>query len=108
MKHAYLRHNVARTINNLAFCPFEDVLGAGHDNGFSSLLVPGLIYFKIIILFTVYFNKILLIFLGCGEPNFDALERNPYQTKKQRKEAEVKMLLEKVCHLECVQGIAIF
>lgn len=68
-----MRHKTNWNISDLQFCPYEDALGLGNAKGFSSVLIP-----------------------GSAEANFDALEINPYQNKKQRREAEVKALLDKI------------
>jgi len=37
----YMEHELTGNANSLQFCPYEDVLGIGHDYGFSSIVVPG-------------------------------------------------------------------
>lgn len=73
-KTPYMRHLVpGESIHQVSFAPFEDILGIGHTGGISSIIVP-----------------------GAGEANYDALEANPFATKKQRQETQVKQLLDKL------------
>ncbi|GBF94400.1 hypothetical protein Rsub_07214 [Raphidocelis subcapitata] len=70
----YLTHALPTGgVASLRFCPFEDVLGAGAAGGFSSVLVP-----------------------GAGEPNVDSFLANPYASRKERQEAEVTALMDKL------------
>jgi U3 small nucleolar RNA-associated protein 7 len=74
VKSPYLNWgNDGQRVERVRFCPFDDILAISHADGFSSIIVP-----------------------GAGEPNYDALEVNPYETRKQRQETEVKSLLTKL------------
>ncbi|BFZ56455.1 WD repeat-containing protein 46 [Savitreella phatthalungensis] len=70
----YLTHNTGGSAaTSLQFAAFEDVLGLGHERGYSSLIVP-----------------------GAGEANYDALELNPFESSADKREREVRSLLEKL------------
>lgn len=76
-KDPYMHHAIPRggPIESLRFRPYEDVCGIGHAKGISSIVIP-----------------------GSGEPNLDTAEyhTNPFQDTKQRREAEVRSLLDKL------------
>ncbi|KAL6985177.1 hypothetical protein U1Q18_018555 [Sarracenia purpurea var. burkii] len=71
----YMNHSMAKgyQVRKVLFRPYEDVLGIGHSTGWSSILIP-----------------------GSGEPNFDSWVANPFETSKQRREKEVRSLLDKL------------
>ena len=73
-KSPYMKHRVkGRELHRFRFRPYEDVGVIGHSNGISSIVIP-----------------------GAGEANFDSYEVNPFQDTKQRNEAEVRSLLDKL------------
>jgi len=73
-KGPYMRHELPGScVSSVQWRPFEDVLGLGHSKGFSSIVIP-----------------------GAGEANYDALEHNPFESRKERREAEVHRLLDKL------------
>ena len=37
----YLKYKLPGKLHQLQFCPFEDCLGLGHSDGFTSIVVPG-------------------------------------------------------------------
>jgi U3 small nucleolar RNA-associated protein 7 len=71
----YLTHQFTRgrVVRDFGFCPYDDALGVGHSGGFSNLIVP-----------------------GSGEPNYDTMVANPYETRGQRREQEVAQLMDKL------------
>ena len=73
IRKPYLNHFVGGDIRQVEFCAHEDVLGIGHSKGFSSIIVP-----------------------GSGDPDMAGLMHNPFESKNQRREREVRMLLDKL------------
>lgn len=69
MTEMYAGHKV----HGLDFCPFEDFMAVCHGEGMDTMVVP-----------------------GAGEATFDSRAPNPYETRKQRRENEVRVLLDKL------------
>jgi WD40 repeat protein len=71
----YMKHSIGygNIVNNVQFCPYEDVLGVGHSKGFSTVLIP-----------------------GAGDANPDFFRANPFETETHRKGRVVSGLLDKL------------
>jgi len=69
----YLTHTVKEGVNTVRFCPFEDLLLLGKNSGIASILVP-----------------------GAGRGEFDSFTNNPFETRNQRREGEVRSLMDKL------------
>ena len=70
---SYLSHHIPDGINSLRFCPFEDILLLGEGSGIGTMLVP-----------------------GSGSGDVDTFTNNPFETRSQRRETEVRSLIEKL------------
>jgi U3 small nucleolar RNA-associated protein 7 len=81
----YMKHQANGAVESLEFCNYEDILTIGHKNGIENIVVP-----------------------GSGDPVYDSMEVTPFMNKKQRRELEVKRLLEKIPYdmiaQECILG----
>lgn len=62
-----------KTVTALDFCPHEDVTAVCHEHGMQTMIVP-----------------------GAGVATFDTRAPNPYETRKQRRENQVRSLLDKL------------
>ncbi|KAF4747784.1 hypothetical protein FOZ62_014731 [Perkinsus olseni] len=70
----YLKNSYnGQQVSSVRFVPYEDLLLVGTSAGFNSMLVP-----------------------GAGYTQFDSYVANPYETTKQRRETQVRSLLEKL------------
>nr|XP_013180882.1 unnamed protein product [Papilio xuthus] len=72
--YLYLAHKEPGSrITSLCFRDYEDILTVGHMSGLNNLIVP-----------------------GSGDPTYDSYESCPFDSKDQKREKEVKRLLDKI------------
>jgi len=62
-----------KLVRDVQFVPYEDFLCVGHSEGIKNLVIP-----------------------GAGQAVFDSFEANPFESRHQRREREVRQLLEKL------------